>query len=212
MAGPLEAATITVRNGSRKGESLECAFNPSEYRTEKCVDYGEVSAAGSETSLPQFVGGEAETLSMELFFDTTDRPDEDVRSAIDFLDALVSVDETLHAPPLCRFVWGDGLDFTGVLRRVEKQFTKFRPSGVPVRARVAVTFTEHDSRNRNGSTAPSTPDEETRHRTVTEGDTLWLIAEEEYGDPNDWRPIADRNGLTNPRSLSAGQRLEVPPL
>jgi nucleoid-associated protein YgaU len=46
---------------------------------------------------------------------------------------------------------------------------------------------------------------------VTEGDTLWDIAGAEYGDPQQWRRIADANGVENPRTLQVGTVLEIPP-
>jgi nucleoid-associated protein YgaU len=47
---------------------------------------------------------------------------------------------------------------------------------------------------------------------VTGEETLWLIADEEYGDPSKWRRIAEANDLENPRDLRSGQRLVVPEL
>ena len=43
-----------------------------------------------------------------------------------------------------------------------------------------------------------------------EGDALWRIAAEEYGDPAQWRPIAAANNITNPRVLEPGTELIIP--
>lgn len=213
--GQLEKATITILNGKREGESIECAFNPSEYRLAKQVNYGRLRATGSGASVAQFVDGEAETLSMELLFDTTDREQgqADVREQYtDHIDALLSVDGELHAPPVCRFVWGEGIDFTAMLEHAEKRFTKFRPSGVPVRARVTVCFREYKTADYHKSEVAPESTDKTKRWTVTEGDTLWLVADQEYGDTSHWRTIAEHNDLTDPRSLQAGETLELPPL
>jgi nucleoid-associated protein YgaU len=48
--------------------------------------------------------------------------------------------------------------------------------------------------------------------TVAEGDTLWTVAEEEYGDTSHWRTIAEANDIKNPRQLESGTKLSLPPL
>jgi nucleoid-associated protein YgaU len=53
-------------------------------------------------------------------------------------------------------------------------------------------------------------DRTTLHRVVR-GETLAQIAAEEYNDPTEWRLIADANNLDNPRLLSPGQVLVIPP-
>ncbi|HLG50038.1 MAG TPA: LysM domain-containing protein, partial [Chloroflexota bacterium] len=47
---------------------------------------------------------------------------------------------------------------------------------------------------------------------VSPGETIDTIAFQEYGDPNQWRRIADYNRLDNPLRLRAGQKLAIPPL
>jgi len=48
--------------------------------------------------------------------------------------------------------------------------------------------------------------------TVQSGDTLWKIAEEEYGDGKDYQKIfeANRNLLQNPDHILPGQELIIP--
>jgi nucleoid-associated protein YgaU len=45
---------------------------------------------------------------------------------------------------------------------------------------------------------------------VVRGDSLWKIAEKEYGNGNEWVNIAKENKLTNPRVLIIGQKLILP--
>ncbi len=42
---------------------------------------------------------------------------------------------------------------------------------------------------------------------VNSGDTLWKIAQREYGNGSKWREIADKNGVKDPKKLQIGQRL-----
>lgn len=221
QSGKLEKAQIIILNGNNEGETIDCKFNPSAYTVSKSVNYGELKATGSGASIMQFVDGNAETLSMELFFDTTDELDgsDPDKAAVDvrkqytnLIDSLLAVDGELHAPPVCRFVWGDGIDFTALVEHAEKRFTKFLPSGVPIRARVSIQFTEYKTADYHKSEVSPESTDKTKRWTVAEGDTLWLIAAEEYGDSSHWRTIADANDITNPRAVETGDQLELPPL
>lgn len=208
--GGLERATVRIVNGREKGTALECAFNPNAYTVDNSVNYGERGAAGSGSAVAQFVDGNARTLSMELFFDTSEEAADVRETYTQHLDTLLSVDERLQAPPACRFVWGGGLDFTALLERARKRFTKFRPDGTPVRARVDVVFREFEPETTAAAGSGATGSDRSSARRVTAGKHLWELAAEELGDPARWREIADRNGVENPRKAVSGQSLEVP--
>lgn len=45
---------------------------------------------------------------------------------------------------------------------------------------------------------------------VEEGETLWSIAEKEYGDGFKWEAIAQANKISNASSIEKGQRLVIP--
>lgn len=47
---------------------------------------------------------------------------------------------------------------------------------------------------------------------VKEGDTLWEIAREVYGEPYQWEQIADENGIKDERNLQIGTVLKIPPI
>jgi nucleoid-associated protein YgaU len=48
-------------------------------------------------------------------------------------------------------------------------------------------------------------------REVNEGDTLFSIAQEIYGDSGRWKMIATANAIASPRELEAGTVLIIPP-
>jgi len=210
-----QKAKIKLLSGKKNDEVeepyLTCRFNPPEYDVSREVEYGELQASGSGASSQQFISEGSDTLSMELFFDTSETQTDVRTEYIEKLDYLASVDAELHAPPLCKFVWGKGLSFTALVTKLDKSFTRFLPSGVPVRARVTVTFSECNTSEYRREIEPESTDK-TKAWTVTEGDTLWLVAAEEYGDASYWRTIADANDIDNPRAVRPGDSLELPPL
>lgn len=207
-----EKATIVVETGKNAGEEIPCGFNPTEYSQETSVTYDEQSPPGLTTPITQFVSGDAETLSMELLFDTTESGGDVREEYTDKLDALLAVDGELHAPPICRFIWGNDLNFKAVLQSANKRFTMFLSDGTPVRATVDVTFKKYDTPVHQKSDEPRSSPDKTKVRRVTEGESLWSIASREYGDPEQWRTIAQANGIENPRELQPGTELAIPPL
>jgi nucleoid-associated protein YgaU len=197
------------------GPEIEVLFNPTEYRVSKSNQFAEVAIPGLGAPMLQFGHGNAQTLSMQLFFDTYDpapsntrySKDQDVRLHTRKVTDLLRINESLHAPPICQFSWGHFI-FIGVLQQADVRFTLFLPSGVPVRATVDVTFKQfYDGRKETGMLQSANF---VKQHVVRSGDTLSSIAAELYHDPGKWRPIADANSIDDPVVLKPGQVLTIP--
>lgn len=207
--GPTKALIIVDR-GAKKEEKIEVLFNPSEYNLQSGNKFSWQTIPGLSNPVGQFITGEATTLTMELFFDTSEKGT-DVRKFTKKVSSLLDVDKDLHAPPICRFVWGS-MDFKGVLEKVGQKFTMFISSGIPVRATLNVTFHSWQGMKEQFQHIPRQSADRTKQKIVQQGDQLWMIANEEYEEPGMWREIAKANGISNPRHLEAGRTLIVPRL
>ena len=196
--------------GNAKGNPVKVLFNPAEYSIEKSNQFQSTALLGLSTPITQFVSGNAQTLTMDLFFDSYEKG-EDVRNYTGKLAALLDIDRDLHAPPTCKFIWGK-LEFKAVLERVAQRFTMFLDSGIPVRATLSVTFKEYKTITEQLQSPPRQSADRTKHRVIKQGDSLWLIADREYGDPGLWRRIAKANRIDNPRILEVGKEIIIPPL
>lgn len=205
----LEKAKVIAIAGTKQ-ERVDVLFNPSEYALESSNQYSWQSIPGLSQPIAQFVTGEASTLSMDLFFDTYEK-NEDVRIYTGKIVGLLDIDKDLHAPPLCKFIWGT-LSFQGVLEKVSQRYTMFDRSGKPVRATLSVTFKAVQSMKEQLQHIPRQSADRTKQRTVKQGDQLWQIAAEEYEDPALWRAIAKANDLADPRQLEPGTLLKIPRL
>ncbi len=199
-------------------------FNPAQLSVEKSNHFAEINIPGLSTSVLQFVRGNSRTISMELFFDTYEQG-RDVRiytdritgwdagsmlsSLPDAAKGLMDIDSELHAPPVCLFIWG-AFVFQCVIERVSKRFTLFLPEGIPVRATLSVSLKEYREVDIQVKELDLHSADLTKQRVVIQGDSLWAIAAKEYGDPADWRRIADKNEIDNPRLLTPGQELVIP--
>lgn len=213
---PKKAEIHVLDNSGSVDEKIKVQINPSEYKLDRSVSYGDQALPGQDSPITQFVSGDARTLSMEFLFDVygpdgpPDKP-RDVRTLTDRIDRLLQVDTDSKAPPVVKFVWGS-IEFTSVIESANTRFTMFLRDGTPVRAWMDVTFREYATpTDRLASDSSDSNDEETVH-VVQEGDTLWAIADAEYDDPYKWRTIAEENGIEDPRTLQPGTELTIPPL
>jgi hypothetical protein len=185
-------------------------FNPPEYRIEKTNQYAEIGIPGLGSSLLQFVRGSAQSLSMELFFDSSDRG-VDVRAVTELVVGLTSLNPQTHAPPRLMFVWGT-LIFPCVLESVSQQFTYFNAAGMPLRATLAVTLKALDTLQDLLSSLPFESADRTKGYVMKAGDSLQGVAGREYDDPRQWRLIATASNVDNPLTVPPGFALTIPPL
>jgi len=217
----LEKLTIEPERGA----PIKVSFNPERYTVTKGVQLAEITIPGLDSPVQQYVRGQAEKISFELFFDTTQfgmlDDVKDVRTETGKIHDLLRVRSQTHAPPRCRLKWGQGEKLFSygtkenpwcVLETISEEFTLFSPGGVPLRAKVTVTFREAWTVEEQIKEIKRHTADRTKIRTLRRGQTLSHLAGEEYGDPALWRAIAEApaNRIDNPRAVAPGTSLEVP--
>ncbi len=216
----LEKLTILPENSG----PILALFNPERYTVSKSLQLAEVAIPGLDAPVVQYVRGQNEKISMELFFDTTDRgmvaPVVDVRTRTAQVYQLLKVDGNLHAPPRVQLAWGTSGQLTSygasispwlVLESLSEEFNVFSPQGVPLRAKLTVSFREAWRIDQQLQVTPRHSSDRTTLHRVVRRETLCQIAYEHYNDPTQWRLIADANSLDNPRLLTPGEVLVIPP-
>ena len=212
---------------------VKARYNPAEITFNKGVQIAEIAIPGLDSPILQFVRGQSEGLSLDLFFDSTESGTagsavEPVTQQTDAFYQLIKIDRTTHAPPVVEVTWGPnhlpGSKLTGqwasqnrsafrcLVESVQQRFTLFSPEGVPLRATLSVRLKEYYTLKDQVERIRYESRDHTHRRTVRRGDTLAGIAAEVYGDPRRWRPIADLNQLTDPSDLPEGLALEIPPI
>lgn len=77
-------------------------------------------------------------------------------------------------------------------------------------SQAAAKEAEAAARDDGADSDESGPTSEETYETE-KGDTLWDIAEQFYGDGNQWVLIAEANGLTKDSPITAGMTLTIPP-
>jgi nucleoid-associated protein YgaU len=216
----LVKATITVLDGADKGKVIPVLFNPSEYSLERSNAYKATPVPGLGAPLLQFVNGEADHLSMELFLDDFTDPKgpsngkqstAPVATRLKELSRLLEIDRDLHAPPPVRFNWGP-MEFQAVIEKLGRKVTKFQPDGTPARATLSVSFKEYRTLRQQLEDPRRESADKTKRRVVVGRDALWMIAAREYDDAREWVRIAEANDLDDPREIQPGDWLEIPPI
>lgn len=212
----LEKAKITVIG---KGKVIDVLFNPAEYSFDRANSFKTISVPGLGSPLIQFINGEADQLSMELFLDDYTDPasqqagpsKKSVEERIKDLSALLNIDRDLHAPPPVRFSWGH-LEFTGVIEKLGRKVTLFQPNGTAARAKLTVSFKEYRTLQDQMNTPRRESADKSKRRVVIGQDSLWALAAREYKDSAQWKLIAEANDLDDPREITPGQWLVLPPM
>jgi nucleoid-associated protein YgaU len=217
----LKKATITVLGGADQGKVIAVLFNPTEYSFERANAYKATAVPGLGSPLVQFVNGEADQLSMELFLDDytdaegpTSRERKEsapVAARLEAISRLLNIDRDLHAPPPVRFNWGP-LEFVAVIEKLGRKVTMFRPDGAPARATLSLTFKEYRPLREQLQRPRRESADKTKRRLVVSGDSLWALAAREYQDAREWRRIAEANDLDDPRAIAPGDWLQLPPV
>ncbi|MEP6859879.1 MAG: peptidoglycan-binding protein [Deltaproteobacteria bacterium] len=209
--------------------AFKVQFNPTELSFQKQMKYAEIAIPGLDAPLQQFVRGEAEKLTLELFFDSTDKGTglgaTSVTAQTDKVFSLARINKETHAPPIVTVGWsshfpGDSLlapfagqkrnSFDGVIESINQKFTLFSPEGIPLRATVNLTIREYRKLEDQIKKLNLQSPDRTHSHTLKGGETLSAVAGEEWNRPGEWRHIADANDLDDPRRLRVGTFLTIP--
>ena len=196
-------------------------FNPTEYSFERTNSYKTTPVPGLSSPLLQFVNGEADHLSMDLFLDDYTDPngptslqqkeDGPLAKRLADISKLMNVDKDLHAPSPVRFNWGP-MEFSAVIEKLGRKVTMFHPDGSPARVTLSVSFKEYRTLRQQLEDPRRESADKTKRRVVVGREQLWWIAAREYDNPNEWLRIADANDLDDPREIRPGDWLLLPPM
>jgi len=196
------------------GLSVSCMFNPFEYTVSKTNSFSEQSQNRSKSASLEFSKVGPQTLKLQLTFDTYEKM-EDVSEITNklwrFMEPKTEEAPKKKArPAFVAFEWGV-FRFVAVITNMTQKFTMFTREGVPVRAKVDVTFTQFKDENDYPKQNPTSGDGPLKEVwRVTVGERLDEIAAKVYGDATKWRMIAEYNELRDPVNLIPGRELLIP--
>jgi hypothetical protein len=216
-------------------QTIPVQYNPTELAFDKKIQIAEIPIPGLTGPLHQFVRGQAETLTVELFFDTSDKgmgaQAVSVATETDKIYSLARIEPEGHAPPTITFYWGNGFpgsqlsakldggsradgqrrqSFTGVITNIRQTFTLWSVGGLPLRAKLTLTIAEYKTLKEQLDELNLSSPDRTHAHLLKVGDQLWSVAQRYYGRAGEWRRVAEANRIDDPRRLTPGARLAVP--
>jgi len=187
---PLRKAILSTAEFGQR----EVQYNPTEITFDKSAQLAEIAIPGLDAPLQQFVRGQAEKLTLDLFFDTTDEGmgsgAVSVTTETDHIYKLIKIIPKTHAPPICTFFWN--ADFPGsslgsadapqgnqrrhgfkcIVESIKQKFTLFSPEGVPLRATLTVSLREYKTLDDQLAQLNLQSPDHTQSHIVERGETL----------------------------------------
>ncbi len=205
----------TANPGNEVLGTIDFQYNPKELTLAKNAKWKRDAQRNAKKSgPPEFTGSDPSKLTLEMFFDATEKMDDSVVKAVEKLFACCVPTEKSRSgkkasPPWVIFHWGGLTSFPSYMSSVSAKYTLFTPSGLPVRAVCTVTLEEISGEQ--GGQNPTSGALATRDvHVLVAGDTLPSMAYQAYGDANLWREIARLNDIDDPMRLRPGTRLLIP--
>ncbi len=201
-----------------KGTSFEVMLNPSSYKQSYSIVYNKKEAIGQLGSDTKFSGIKPETVNFEFVIDGTGVVElpifssSDVKTQVkELTDIVHKYDGKKHEPNHIQVLWGS-LIFYGRLESMSVDYTLFKPSGKPLRAKIELTFSEFQSKEEEGLRANKSSPDLSHLIEVKAGDTLPLLCYRVYKDSSYYPEVAKINNITNFRDIKPGSKLHFPPL
>lgn len=212
------------------GVPFVAMYNPSTFSTQHSQSYVDKANTDGVEAITEFKRTINRTISVQLLLDATGAsPAGGVVGAalskaaktVGSVDVLIanfflttqSPNPKSHRPNFLRVIWGAGLFFECTLQSATVTYTLFDRLGRPLRATINATFRKCNtplgiSKIKNFFSSPDV----TKTYTVKAGDTIYNLAQQEYGDDSFYQQIAIANNLKNYRRLTPGQVLVFPPI
>ncbi|MCP5244469.1 MAG: peptidoglycan-binding protein [Burkholderiales bacterium] len=208
--------TISVDNSKSKFEAM---INPSGYEHTFSLRYAKNKVLGQPGTETKYDVSHPEKIVLkELVFDGTgivkssNNQPVSVKNQIELLRNVVyTYVGSKHEAPIVQLKWGSFL-FYGRVETLKFDYTLFKPNGVPLRAKVSLTFIEYQSNEEIENIANNQSPDLTHHVVVKAGDTLPLLCYRIYQNSAYYPEVARVNNLTHFRDLKPGMRLQFPPL
>ncbi len=203
-----------------ESDKFDVMINPASYSHEHSVSYSKNKVPGQLGSDSKFDAINPEKISFDIVIDGTGVVNlpipgigsPDVKAQVKQLsDIIYTYDGSDHQPDPVRLLWGS-LIFFGRLESMSIEYTLFKPSGEPLRAKLKLSFVSFITKEEEALRANRSSPDLSHIVEVKAGDTLPLLCYKIYKDSSYYLEVARANNLTNFRHLTPGLKLHFPPL
>lgn len=190
-------------------------LNPTKYGRQESVRFSDEKALGEIGNRKRYSNKDDEKVDIEIIIDgtgvVTGNSGITVESELDALSKMFCYDGDMHEPKHSRLVWGTFI-FFGRMENMKVDFTLFKPSGEPLRAKVNLKFVRFMTDQEENREANRSSPDLSHIVEVKQGDTLPLLCHRIYKDSQYYIEVARVNRIDNFRALTVGEKLLFPPL
>lgn len=197
--------------------SMELQVVPKDYQGKKGIKYDAGEQQGQNVQSQVFSGYTNEEFSIHVLIDCTGvipgtKDSDTVSKKIKQLESLVyQYNSDKHQANFVALAWGTLL-FKGRLKEMQAVYELFSQDGMPIRAKVAMTFVQFVSRDEADKLANRQSPDMSHVVTLKAGDTIAALCRRIYGDSSLVDEVARVNGLNGFRHIMPGTVLLFPHL
>ncbi len=189
--------------------------NPETYSYNYQLEFDGAQGVGTSTANLNFSKAKPEEISFSFLFDGTGViPGTLGKNVVDelenFKNLVIKFQGETHQPYYVSLVWGTLL-FKGRVKTLRIDFKLFGNDGTPLRALANLTFLGSVEDNLRVAQENAQSPDLTHLVEVKEKETLHLLANTVYKQPQHYIRVAQANGLNHFRKLKTGQQLRFPP-
>lgn len=208
---------------------FQVQINPEKYTHSLATAFSEDKGIDTYSTISRFKTQLPQDVGFEFYLDATGAVDiPNVKGVVD-TPRLNSVNDKIeefrqiaynyhgdsHSPNYLKLSWGSlggKLGFKCMLSSLNIEYVLFSPSGMPLRARLAVKFREHLTPKDIANRARKQSTDLTHVRRVIEGISLSTMCHQHYRDSRYCIQVARENDLNDLVSLTPGSEVRFPPL
>ncbi len=212
----LKIIPIDASGGFPIGLPFIAMFNPESFSIKEDLDWNAACAGGETGAAHQYEKTKPRNFSISFTLDGTGVNTNGVKIPVTAQIALfrattTGIKGTLHRPNFLIVQYGTFIN-TCVLLSSEVNYTMFDMFGLPIRAKVTATFSEHTIKVLSDVLSMLSSPDLTHSKIVGEGDLLPLLTRDIYKNQDYEIQVARANKLHNFRKLKAGSTLIFPPI
>lgn len=204
---------------SKNGDPFVVMINPSSYDHSFSITYSEEESPGKAAKTSKFKAVGPESVSLNFILDDTGavprNKENDGKTVTKMIKELKDVVYKYygesHEPNFVLLKWGTLL-FKSRLDSLKIDYQMFKPNGVPLRAKVTLSFKGFVDPAKESQLANRSSPDLTHIVTIKEGDSLPFLCNKIYKNSKYYLKVAEINNLVNIRRLKVGSQIIFPPL
>ncbi|WP_299963873.1 hypothetical protein [uncultured Roseobacter sp.] len=213
MLSKLDIIAYSDRELRAKIGKYELQINPDAISHSHSSSFSKARGSDAAGTVLKFHTQSPQEVSFDFVIDVTGavRGAKSVNGEVDkFKDIAYTYHGKIHSPNYLKLVWG-GMAFKCMLTKLGIKYDLFAPTGKPLRARLSVSFRQHQTPEDLARRADKKSADLTHTDTVTAADTLPLMAYRVYDRTDVYVDVARANDLNDLTHLEPGQMLRFPP-